>query len=162
MDPVTILALTSTAFQGVKKAIALGREAQDVYGELSKWARYAGDLNDSINKNSKPSAKVLASVTGQAFDIMTAKAQLQQMEKEIHHMFIYGELQELGTAGYKEFIHLRRKLRAEREAAEAAAAQKRVKFLENTFWSSILAVVFACVVYFSVVVYDLGSKAGKW
>lgn len=162
MDPVTILALTSAAFNGVKKAIELGREAQDIYGELSKWAGYAGDLSDSINKKSKPGAKLLKSVTSQAFDTMAAKAQLAQMEKEIHHMFIYGELQELGTAGYKEFILLRRKLKAEREAAEYAAAERRARLMQNTFWTIILTTVLAVSIYFGAVVYDLGTKAGRW
>jgi hypothetical protein len=162
MDPVTILALTSAAFNGVKKAIELGREAQDIYGELSKWAGYAGDLSDSINKKSKPGAKILASATSQAFDTMAAKAQLAQMEKEIHHMFIYGELQELGTAGYKEFILLRRKLKAEREAAEIAAAEKRAQLLQNTLWGSLLATVLAGSIYFAAMIYDLGTKAGRW
>ena len=162
MDPVTILALTSAAFNGIKKAIELGREAQDVYGELSKWAKYAGDLSDSINNKSKPSQKLLGSVTGQAFDIMAAKAQLNQMEKEIRHMFIYGELQELGTEGYKEFIHLRRKLRAEKEAAIIAAAEKRAQVIQNTFWGGLLAVVLAVSIYFSAIIYDLGTSAGKW
>lgn len=162
MDPVTILALTSAAFNGVKKAIELGREAQDIYGELSKWAGYAGDLSDAISKKSKPGSKVLASVTSQAFDIMAAKAQLDKMEKEIRHMFIYGELQELGTAGYKEFILLRRKLKAEREAAEYEKQRKRAQLLENTFWGSILAVILAGAIYFSVIFYEFGTQAGKW
>lgn len=162
MDPVTILALTSAAFNGVKKAIAVGREAQDIYSQLSKWAGHAGNLNDAISKSSKPGAKALGSVTGQAFDIMAAKAQLNQMEKEIHHMFIYGELQELGTAGYKEFILLRRKLKADKEAFEKEKLRKRATLLENTFWSSILGIILAISIYFAAVIYDLGTKAGKW
>jgi hypothetical protein len=162
MDPVTILALTSAAFNGVKKAIELGREAQDVYGELSKWARYAGDLSDSITKANKPGAKILASVTSQAFDTIAAKAQLAQMEKEIRHMFIYGELQELGTAGYKEFVLLRRKIKADREAAEYAALERKAKLLQNTFWGGLLATVLAGSIYFAAIIYDLGTKAGRW
>jgi hypothetical protein len=162
MDPVTILALTSAAFNGVKKAIELGREAQDVYGELSKWARYAGDLSDSIHKANKPGAKILASVTSQAFDTIAAKAQLAQMEKEIRHMFIYGELQELGTAGYKEFVLLRRKIKAEREAALQAQREKRAKIIETTAITALLSVVLAGGIYFGAIVYDMGTQAGRW
>lgn len=162
MDPVTILAMTSTAFSGVKKAVALGKEAQDIYRELTKWAKLAGDLNESISKSSKPGAKLSASVTSQAFDIMAAKAQLAQMEKEIRHMFVYGELQELGTQGYQEFVLLRRKLKAEKEAAEQAAARRRMRILENIFFGILLSVVLAVAVYFGVIVYELGARAGKW
>lgn len=162
MDPVTILALTSAAFSGVKKAIELGKEAQDIYGELSKWAGYAGDLNDMISNSSKPVNKLLGSVNSQAFDTMAAKAQLAQMEKEIRHMFIYGELQELGTAGYKEFILLRRKLKADREAAEYARIERRANLAQNIFWSGILASVLAGAIYIGALVYDLGTKAGRW
>jgi hypothetical protein len=77
-------------------------------------------------------------------------------------MFIYGELQELGTAGYKEFILLRRKIKADREAAEYAAAERKAKLLENTFWATLLATVLAGSIYFAAIVYDLGTKAGRW
>lgn len=162
MDPVTILAMTSAAFNGVKKAISMGREVQDIYSQLSKWANYAGELNDSISKSSKSGSSALASVTGQAFDIMAAKAQLQHMEKEIHRMFIYGELQELGSAGYHEFILLRRKLKAEKEAAEQEKYRKRAKLLENAFWGTILAVVLSLGIYVGIIFYQLGNNAGKW
>lgn len=162
MDPVTILALTSAAFNGVKKAIELGKEAQDVYGELSKWAGYAGDLSDSINRKSKPGAKLLGSVTSQAFDTIAAKAQLDQMEKEIRHMFIYGELQELGTAGYKEFILLRRKLKADREATLIAQQEQRAKTIEVTLLTGVLTIVLAGSIYFGAIVYNMGTSAGRW
>jgi hypothetical protein len=162
MDPVTILALTSAAFNGVKKAIAVGREAQDIYSQLSKWAGHAGNLNDAISSHSKPGAKALGSATGQAFDIMAAKAQLNQMEKEIRHMFIYGELQELGIKGYNEFVILRRKIKSDKIAAEKQKLRKRAELMENTFWATILGIILAVSIYFAAVIYDLGTKAGKW
>ena len=162
MDPVTILALTSAAFNGVKKAIELGREAQDVYGELSKWAGYASDLSDSIEGKSKPGSKLLGSINSQAFDTMAAKAQLNQMEKEIRHMFIYGELQELGTAGYKEFILLRRKLKAEKKAAEIKARERRASLIQNSLLTLLLVAFLAVSIYFAAFVYDMGTKAGRW
>ena len=53
MDPITIMATVTAAFNGIKKAVELGREAQDIFGQLGKWAEGAGQLSAYINANKK-------------------------------------------------------------------------------------------------------------
>ena len=48
MDPVTLLAAATAAYNGVKKAVELGREVHDIYGQLSTWAGHVGNLKDAI------------------------------------------------------------------------------------------------------------------
>ena len=54
MDPITLLAATTAAFNGIKKAIAVGREVQDVFNQLNKWADSASQLQEFINKSRDP------------------------------------------------------------------------------------------------------------
>jgi hypothetical protein len=56
MDPVTLIATLNATFNGVKKLVAVGREAQDVMRQLGKWADAASQLHGYINKheNRKP------------------------------------------------------------------------------------------------------------
>jgi hypothetical protein len=168
MDPVTLFAAVTTAFNGVKKAIAMGREVQDVYKQLSKWADAADQLHSYISKNanSKPSIfsslEFSKSATAEALDISAAKVTLANMEAEIRNMFYYGELQQLGGAGYSQFIQDRKRIREQRIAAIKEHAARRSQFIENCFWSAVLVVVLLVAGYISLAFYAYGANAGKW
>lgn len=168
MDPITLMAAVTAAFNGVKRAVEIGREIQDVYSELGRWAEAADGLRTYIsnNENKKPglfeSISFSKSASAEALDMSAAKVQLQRMEEEIRHMFFYGELQALGMAGYREFIENRREIRARRDRMVREQVERRRKFLESAFWGTILAVVLSLLIYSAVIVYDLGTKAGRW
>ena len=146
MDPLTLLATVNATYNGVKKLVAMGREAQDVMGQLGKWADSAAQLSSYINKaeNSKPGLfqKIgfKSSENSEALDVMAAKQRLKTMEAEIYNMFLYGELQELGLDGYREFIQLRRRIRENREKSIRNQAQRRLKLLEQVFIGTIIGV----------------------
>lgn len=121
MDPLTILAAATAAYNGVKKAVELGREVQDIYGQLSTWAGHVSDLKDAIEglENKKPGLfeKITfdKSETAEAFDLYAAKQKLKEMEDEIFHMFMYGDLCHLGIDGYREFKKMRNEIREKRK-----------------------------------------------
>ena len=168
MDPITLLATVNAAFNGVKKLVSVGREAQDIMKQLGKWADAASQLHGYINKheNRKPGIFEKIGFKGsegsEALDIMAAKQRLKAMEADIYNMFLYGELQDLGLAGYREFVQLRKKIRTDREKALRDQARRRLKFIENTFAGVIVSTLLAGSIYFSVVIFDLGRHAGKW
>lgn len=168
MDPITLLATVNATFNGVKKLVAVGREAQDVMKQLGKWADAASQLHGYINKHETRKPGIFEKIGfkgsegSEALDIMAAKQRLKTMEAEIYHMFLYGELQDLGSAGYREFVQLRKKIREDREKALRDQARRRLKFIENSFAALIVSTFLAVSIYFSVVIYDLGKQAGKW
>ena len=168
MDPVTLLATLNATFNGVKKLVAVGREAQDVMKQLGKWADAASQLHGYINKheNRKPGIFEKIGFKGsegsEALDIMAAKQRLKSMEDDIYNMFLYGELQDLGLAGYREFVQLRKRIREDRQKALRDQARRRLKFIENTFAGIIISTLLAVSIYFSVIVFELGRNAGKW
>lgn len=139
MDPITLLAAVTAAYNGVKKAVEIGQEVENVYGELSKWAGHVGNLQDAIRGieegEKKPSIwkKITfeKSDTAEAFDVYTAKQKLREMEKEIREMFLYGELSHLGMDGYNEFREMRRAVREKRTKILLEQQEEREKFLEN-------------------------------
>ena len=57
IDPITALATATAVFNGIKQAVAVGREAQDIFGQLGKWAGAVSDLQEWMNGESekKPS-----------------------------------------------------------------------------------------------------------
>jgi hypothetical protein len=93
---------------------------------------------------------------------MAAKQRLKSMEDDIYNMFLYGELQDLGLAGYREFVQLRKRIREDRQKALRDQARRRLKFIENTFAGIIISTLLAVSIYFSVIIFELGRNAGKW
>ena len=139
MDPITLLAAATAAYNGVKKAVELGREVQDVYSQLSTWASHVGNLKDAIEgiekAESRPSIwkKITfeKSETAEAFDIYAAKKKLEEMEKDIMHMFLYGDLCHLGLDGYREFKKMRQDVHEKRKKMVEYQQMQREKFIDN-------------------------------
>lgn len=138
MDPLTALSLATAAFQGVKKVVQAGKDAEDIYKQLSKWAGHISDLNEFINeKDDKPRKPGIfekigfkKSATGEAFDQIIAKRKVKEMEDDIRHMFTWGELHHLGLDGYREFIQRRRKIKEERAKLIYDQRRRKRKFLK--------------------------------
>ena len=49
MDPFSLMATATAAFNGIKAAVKVGQEIEGVYRQLSKWADAAGQLQQLIN-----------------------------------------------------------------------------------------------------------------
>jgi hypothetical protein len=150
MDPVTILAAATAAYNGVKKAVELGREVSDIYSQLGTWAGHVGDLKNCIEGIEKAEAKpniwkkitFEKSETAEAFDVFAAKQKLKEMEEEIFHMFAYGELCHLGIDGYREFKRMRQEIHDKRvKMIENQIAAKKAFIQDITNWSIISVVV---------------------
>ena len=150
MDPITLLAAATAAYHGVKKAVELGREVHDIYGQLSTWAGHVGDLKDAIEGLEKSEAtpsiwkKITfdKSETAEAFDLYAAKQKIKEMEEEIFHMFLYGELCHLGIDGYREFKKMRNEVREKRKsmlANQMAARRNVIHNIRN--WAIALSVL---------------------
>jgi hypothetical protein len=137
MDPITIMAAATAAFNGVKKAVELGREIQDVYSQLGEWAGHVSDFHRAVEsqKLKKPGLfdkiSFAKSETAEAFDMLSAKQKLIDMEKEIYHMFHYGELNHLGRDGYDEFRKMREEVRQKRNKMVMDQLIARREFFRN-------------------------------
>jgi len=135
MDPITVLTLATTAFTGIKKVVQAGKDAEDIYRQLSKWAGHVSDLHECIKDHEPKKPGMFEKIgfakneTSEAFDQIIAKRKIDEMEKEIRHMFTWGELHHLGLDGYKDFIKRRRKIKAEREKMIYEQMRRKKKFL---------------------------------
>jgi hypothetical protein len=147
LDPVTLLATATTVFNGLKKAVELGRQAEDVFGQLGKWASAVSDLQEWINieaTKKPPLFKKLVftkSATAEAFDAYAAQVKIRDMEKALYHWFHYGELQHLGRDGYLEFMQMRRRIKEQREKMIYEQIRRRKKLVKNASDAGLIAVV---------------------
>ena len=145
MDPITLLATASAIWSGLKKASEFAQEAEGIWGQLSKYCGVADQLEQCIQqeKNKPKKAKLfqkldLSNDTQEAFNAFEAEHKLMQMEKDIRHEFLYGAFCNLeggfgGMDGYRKFLEMRRKIRADRikMIQDQQAAEKE-------FWDNLI------------------------
>ena len=94
MDPITIIGGATAAFNAIKKGIAVGRELQDMHGQLSQWASAMSDLGQAEKKVSNPPwwKSLGGSIEAEALEVWNAKRKADSMREELrqHISFVYG------------------------------------------------------------------------
>ena len=163
IDPVTALATATAVFNGIKKAVEIGREAEDVFGQLGKWAGAVADIQEWMGQEKKvPLFKKLTfskSETVEAFDAYAAQVKIQEMEKTLYHWFHYGPLQHLGREGYIEFIQMRRRVKEQREKMINDQMRRRKKLIRNASDAGLILVTIGLggIILFHLVSYIISS-----
>ena len=94
LDPVTLSAAVSgatAAYNGIKKAIMLGREMEDLGGQLSTWMTAVSDV-DNIHKNANnPSTfdrMFNGSIESVAIESFASKKKLEKQREELRNFLI--------------------------------------------------------------------------
>ena len=94
IDPITLSAAVSgatAAYNGIKKAIMLGREIEDLSGELGKWMSAVSDV-DNIHKNAhNPSTfdKIFnGSIEQVAMESYSSRKKLEKQREELRNFLI--------------------------------------------------------------------------
>ena len=103
MDPVTISAaigVASTAFNGIKKAFAAGRDLESMSQDLSRWMGAVSDV-DAAHKSAKNPTmfrKVMGggSIEQEAIEAFTAKKRLEEQRYELQQFIKFSH----GTAAW--------------------------------------------------------------
>jgi|TARA_B100000902_G_scaffold386334_1_gene428872 hypothetical protein len=159
IDPITALSLASAAFTGVKKAVQLGKDVEDIYGALSKWAGHISDVTEHMNQNEPKKPGLFEKIgfskseTQEAFDHLIAKKKIKDMEDQIRHMFTWGELHHLGLDGYRDFIKRRREIKAQREKQIYEQMRRRKAFftlIKNICIGAVLIIFSIWIMWFMI------------
>jgi hypothetical protein len=133
------ISLANAAFGGIKKAVEMGREVEDVAGYFGKFF----DAKDEISKASQygmnqPLVKKLfsgSSVEAQALEITAAKHKMAALEKELREFLLYS-----GQVGfYEDMMRERRNIQAARIRQAARDAESKA------FWTDVIACIIALV-----------------
>jgi hypothetical protein len=165
MDPITLLAAASAVWSGIKKASEFAQEAEGVWSQLSKYAGLADQLEQHITtaKNKPQKPKLFGNLefgndTQEAFNVFEAEHKLMQMEAEIKHEFLYGAFADLeggygSLDGYRKFLEMRRKIRADRIRMKQEQQDDAKKVLGRhvyLWWCSTVVVVGCVVLYMAI------------
>lgn len=119
------LSVARSAFAGIKKAVELGREVEDVAGYFGKFFDAKDQLAEASQyEKNTPIVKKLfsgSSVEAQALEITAAKHKMATLEKELREYLLYS-----GQVGfYEDMMKERRLIRAARLKAAARKAENK-------------------------------------
>ena len=130
IDPVTALAGASAAFQMLKKGIAVGKDLQDMGGQLSKWAGAIADLDFAEKQNQQPAwyQTLGGGVQAQAMEIFAAKQKAASMRQELKEYIsvMYG------PSKWQEILAIEADLRKQKREHEHRQMEIKQAILEWT------------------------------
>jgi prophage DNA circulation protein len=82
LDPITVIATASAAYNALKKGIEIGRELQDMSGQLAAWAGAVSDLDFLAKKAEAPVWwRAGSNVQAEAMEIFAAKKKIASTER---------------------------------------------------------------------------------
>ena len=132
LDPVTLgaaVTAATTAYNGIKKAISIGREIEDLSGELGRWMTAVSDV-DNVHKNANnPSAidKLFnGSIEQVAIESFAAKKKLNKQRDELKN-FLIGHY---GMQAWDDLIKEEGRIRKARQEA-IYAREERNKLIRD-------------------------------
>ena len=140
IDPVTAITGATAAFNMLKKGISVGKDLQDMGGQLSKWAGAIADLDFADKQNQKPAwYKTLGGgVQAQAMEIFAAKQKAAAMRAELKDYIsvMYG------PSKWEEILQIEADLRKQKREHEHRQMEIKQKIIE---WSAGVALFIVSV-----------------
>jgi hypothetical protein len=117
LDPITLIATARATIAGVKQAIALGKDASDL------WHQFF-DVKDAVMKEkAKPSKNPFQSANSQALQFIQLAEEMQQVEEQIKMSF----MRRGKTNLWMDFLRERNRIVAENKANELEAEKAKAK-----------------------------------
>ena len=150
MDPVSALAVASSAFSIIKKGFQAGRDVESMYGDIGKWMGAISDVNhaEKMAKNPPIFKKLFngSSVEQEAMDAFAAKKKAEAMEDELRTWINMVH----GPNAWSDLLKMQVKIRKERQEQLYAQQELRQNILNVTgviigsliFVGAIIAIIY--------------------
>lgn len=120
MDPITIIATASAAYNALKRGIEVGRELQDMGSQLATWAGAISDIEFLHKKAQNPPWwKMGGSVQAEAMELFAAKKKIEAQRAELKTYIQYT----YGQSGWEELLRIEAQIRKQRQATEYRKAE---------------------------------------
>lgn len=157
MDPVTIISGATLAFNTIKKGIAIGRDLQDMSGQLAQWAGAMSDLGRAEAKTKNPPWwKALGGgVEQEAIQIFAAKREAEEMRKELKQFISLS----MGPSAWEELMRIEAQVRKQKQEQEYRKEELKEKLITWVFGIAISVVALSIL---AAGLYFIGVSQGKW
>ena len=155
MDPITIIATASAAYSALKKGIEIGRELEDLGGQLATWAGAIADIEFMAAKAADPPWwKAGVNVQAEAIEIFAAKKKIQAQRDELRTFVQYS----YGQAGWEELLRVEAQVRKRKQATDHRKAEIKELLITITLITLVLMAGLAglALLAYFLVMYDQG------
>jgi hypothetical protein len=155
IDPITAVAMATSAFKTVQKMVSMGREIEDTLGQVGKWYGAVSDFNEAKRQAENPPLfkKLVASksIEQEALELFAQTKKIQQQEKDLRELLMYT----YGASAYQELLNMRRSIREQREKTVYAQERRR----KEIFWGTVqsAALVLICGATYKIYMFLYGA-----
>ena len=140
MDPVTIISGATVAFNALKKGFAIGKDLQDMHGQLTKWAGHMSDLGQAEKQVKNPPwwKSLGGSVEAESLEVFTAKRKAESMRKELKDYISFT----MGPSAWDELVAIEAKIRKQKKEQEYRKAELQEAIITWTVTGLLLVLGF--------------------
>jgi len=124
VDPVSAIAAATAAYQGIKKAIDVGRDISGMAGTVGQWSKAISDLDYMEERARKPPAyKMFSNTDTDAIELWAHKQKAKEMREELknHISWTYG------PSAWEEIL----RMEAEQRKIQRDLVYKKQEFIDN-------------------------------
>ena len=157
IDPVSAIALATSAYKGIKKACEVGREISSFSGAISQFAKASSDIDFLEQKSQKPSLyhKLFSNTEANALEIWSAKQKLNEQRTDLKNFISF----HYGPSSWKEIV----RIEAEQRKQQRTLVYERQEMIDNLINGAIITVlVLTGIGGLALFIYFYGAKQGKW
>ena len=162
-DPVTIsaaVATASTAFNGIKRAFAAGKDLEAMSQDLSRWMGAVSDV-DAAHKSAKNPTmfrKVFSggTIEQDAIEAFTAKKKLEEQRYELKQFLMFTH----GSKAWDELLAMEGQIRKRRQKEIYDRKIFREKVISWVVVS--IVVTIGCVILIGFIYTLMGFDRGWW
>ena len=156
IDPITAVGVATSAFNAIKQGIAVGRDLQDMSGQLSQWGKAFSDFNYAEEKSKNPPwYSFKGSDEETALQIFAQKKKMETMRKDIKAFISWN----YGPSAWEEVLAIEAKMRKQRKDELYRKEELKRQIIE---WIvGILAAVIGIAVM-GFILWMIGKGQGRW
>ena len=157
LDPVSALAIATSAYKVIKKGIEMGRELEDMGGQLGTWFSAVSDVKSAEEEAKDPPLfkKLIAkgSVEQEAMQALLARKKIEQQEKELRELIVW----RWGVEEYTAMMRDRTRIKDTRAKAIQNQRRKIKKLIANVLTITAIAGLVGAIVAFGIgIILNLG------
>lgn len=157
IDPASAIAIATTAFTGIKKAVAVGKEISELGSDISKFGKAVSDLDYLGNKAKDPPLwkKFDPKFDTSAIEIWAAQQKAKEMREELKsHISLY-----YGPSAWDSIVAIEAEQRKQQKEMVYRRQEKIDNLINITVGTVIVVIGFAL---FGGIIYFIGKAKGQW
>jgi Na+-transporting NADH:ubiquinone oxidoreductase subunit NqrB len=156
IDPITAAGLATSAFNAIKHGISVGRDLQDMTGQLTQWGKAFSDFAYAEEKSKNPPwYSFKGSDQETAIQIFAQKKKMENMRSEIKSFISF----QYGPSAWEEVLAIEAKMRKQRK--EELYRKEEIKRMALEWVVGVIAAA-SGVAIIAGAIWLIGRNQGRW